>query len=78
MPARDCSEGRLGMGGVWALLKLQISTVSITGSAPSICTATSVKQGRASNRRVLKGVPRFAEFLARLDGQLTYKTLIAK
>jgi hypothetical protein len=30
------------------------------------------------NRRVLKEVPRFAEFLARIDGRLTYKALIAK
>jgi transposase-like protein len=30
------------------------------------------------NRRGLKEVPRFAEFMTRLDGRLTYKVLIAK
>lgn len=65
------------MESIWALLKRQIYGIHHFVSAKHLHRYISEATWRF-NRRVLKDVPRFAEFLARLDGRLTYKTLIAK
>jgi ISXO2-like transposase domain len=65
------------MEAVWALLKRQIYGIHHWVSAQHLHLYISEATWRF-NRRVLKDVPRFAEFLARLDGRLTYKALIAK
>jgi transposase-like protein len=64
------------MEGVWALLKRQIYGIHHWVSAKHLHRYIGEATWRF-NRRALEEVPRFAEFLARLDGRLMYKTLIA-
>jgi transposase-like protein len=75
--AKDSGAHINSMEGVWSLLKRQIYGIHHWVSAKHVHRYVAEATWRF-NRRVLKEVPRFAEFLARLDGRLTYKTLIAK
>jgi len=65
------------MEGAWSLLKRQIYGIHHWVSAKHVHRYVAEATWRF-NRRVLKEAPRFAEFLARLDGRLTYKTLTAE
>jgi transposase-like protein len=75
--ARDGYIHVNSLEGFWALLKRQIYGIHHWVSRKHVHRYINESTWRY-NRRVLKEVPRFAEFLTRLDGRLTYKVLIAK
>lgn len=63
--------------GVWALIKRQIYGIHHWVSAKHLAKYLDEATWRF-NRREVKDAPRMVEFLARLDGRLTYRALIAK
>jgi transposase-like protein len=63
--------------GVWALIKRQIYGIHHWVSAKHLDHYLDEVTWRY-NRRNLKDAPRMAEFLTRIDGRLTYQSLIAK
>jgi transposase-like protein len=65
------------MEGVWSLLKRQIYGIHHWVSAKHLHRYVDEASWRY-NRRVLDEVPRFSEFLTRVDGGLTYNVLIGK